>query len=111
MKIDNIKNAAARVTNEAKHNPATGARATGSGASGAASGAPPSGNTGAAANVNLSSQLQSVMEQVGDVAVFDAKKVDEIKAAIANGNFKIDAGKVADGLLKTVSELLQRPKE
>ena len=49
------------------------------------------------------------MEQVGDVTSFDVKKVEEIKAAIASGQFQIDAEKVADGLIKSVSEFIQRP--
>ena len=108
MKIDNIKNAATKVTNEARQGQAATARSVGTAGSDAASGTSAAGATGAAVNVNLSSQLQSVMEQVGDVAVFDAKKVEEIKAAIAGGKFQIDSGKVADGLLKSVSEMLQR---
>lgn len=62
-------------------------------------------------NVNLSSQLQSVMGQIADTKVFDAQKVDEIKAAISSGQFQIDTGKVADGLLNTVKDLLHRPRE
>lgn len=87
------------------------AKAGGSAKSQAAAGASGSGSTGSAVNVSLSTQLQSVMEQTGDTAVFDAKKVDEIKAAISGGHFRIDTGKVADGLIKTVSELIQKPRE
>jgi len=60
----------------------------------------------ASVNVNLSSQV----ERLAEPNVFDAQKVEEIKAAIAEGRFQVDAGKVADGLLKTVKELLQQPK-
>ena len=59
-------------------------------------------------NVNLSSQLQALTENMSDTAVFDAQKVEEIKAAIAEGQFKVDTGKVADSLIETVQNLLQR---
>jgi negative regulator of flagellin synthesis FlgM len=37
---------------------------------------------------------------------FDAKKVAEVKAAIAEGRFKVNAEAVADKLLASVAELL-----
>jgi negative regulator of flagellin synthesis FlgM len=39
---------------------------------------------------------------------FDAAKVEELKSAIASGTFKVDAGKVADGLIASVQEMLAR---
>lgn len=42
--------------------------------------------------------------------VFDTHKVEEIKAAIARGDFSVDTAKVADGLLQTVKELIQPNK-
>lgn len=39
---------------------------------------------------------------------FDAKKVEEVRNAIAEGRFKVDAGAVADRLLASVGELLGR---
>ena len=39
---------------------------------------------------------------------FDAKKVEEVRSAIAEGRFKVDAGAVADRLLASVGELLGR---
>jgi len=115
VKVDNsIKNPASTSATDVKQKQTANAgtaKAGGSAGSSAASGASASGSSGAAVNVNLSTQLQSVMEQVGDIAVFDAKKVDEIKAAISGGQFKVDTEKVADGLIRTVSELLQKPRE
>jgi negative regulator of flagellin synthesis FlgM len=63
-------------------------------------------------NVHLSSQaqLQSLAQTAGASGVFDTNKVEEIKAAIADGRFKVDAEKVATGLLDTVSDLLQSRK-
>jgi negative regulator of flagellin synthesis FlgM len=62
-------------------------------------------------NVTLSAtsvQLQSLESGAGEV--FDAKKVEEIKAAIARGDFSVDTAKVADGLLQTVKDLIQPNK-
>ena len=63
-----------------------------------------------AVNVQLSSQAQSLASQVSSASVFDSNKVAEIKAAIANGSFKVDAEKVAEGLMDTVRELIQNRK-
>lgn len=57
-------------------------------------------------NVTLSSQVQALASQVSSASVFDAKKVDEIKAAIANGQFQVNAESVADGLMDTVKDLI-----
>lgn len=73
--------------------------------------------TGAASpakdNVTLSAtsvQLQSLEAGLAASEVFDAKKVEEIKASIARGEFSVDTGKVADGLLQTVKDLIQPNK-
>jgi len=60
-------------------------------------------------NVHLSSKLQS-LSQMGGNSVFDAKKVEEIKAAIAEGRFQVDPEKVANGLLDTVNDLIHTRK-
>lgn len=60
-------------------------------------------------NVHLSSKLQS-LTQMGSNGVFDANKVEEIKAAIAEGRFQVDPEKVANGLLDTVSDLIHTRK-
>ena len=38
--------------------------------------------------------------------MFDVKKVEEIRNAIAEGRFKVNADAVADKLLSSVSDLL-----
>jgi len=44
---------------------------------------------------------------VGDGGqVFDAGKVEQIKSAIASGQFQVDSSKVADSLLQSVRSLL-----
>ena len=60
-------------------------------------------------SVHLSSTAQS-LSQTGGSGVFDIKKVEEIKAAIANGTFKVDPEKVANGLLDTVNDLISTRK-
>lgn len=58
----------------------------------------------------LSAQLQSLEASVAASEAFDAGKVEAIKSAIANGQFKVDSGKVADGLIATVKDLLNSQK-
>lgn len=54
----------------------------------------------------LAQQLQAMQAKAGTESVFDADKVNEIKAAIMRGDFKIDTEKVADGLIQSVKDLL-----
>ena len=58
-----------------------------------------------AATVQMSGQFQQLERQVGGGS-FDAKKVQSIKEAIAEGRFQVDSSKVADGLLSTVKDLI-----
>jgi negative regulator of flagellin synthesis FlgM len=58
-----------------------------------------------------SSELQSLETRVAAEGAFDAKKVDAIKSAILDGNFKINSEKVADGLINTVKDLLSNKKQ
>lgn len=60
----------------------------------------------ASANVTLSKQVQALSSQVSSASVFDTKKVEEIKAAIAGGQFQVNAERVADGLMDTVKDLI-----
>jgi negative regulator of flagellin synthesis FlgM len=54
----------------------------------------------------MAQQIQSIQSKIGADSVFDADKVNEIKSAIANGEFKVDSEKVADGLIQSVKDLL-----
>ncbi|MHB1332870.1 MAG: flagellar biosynthesis anti-sigma factor FlgM [Sulfuriferula sp.] len=77
----------------------------------AGAGAAPTPATGALKSSSTSSaQLQSLQGAIASSEVFDAGKVEAIKSAIADGKFKVNAEKVADGLLTTVKNLLQARK-
>ena len=59
---------------------------------------------------NTSSSLRAIEKGFAETPIVDTARVDEIKQAIANGHFKVDAGKVADRLLQTVQELIYSHK-
>ncbi|WP_288392197.1 flagellar biosynthesis anti-sigma factor FlgM [uncultured Herbaspirillum sp.] len=74
---------------------------------GAASGNGAPAAAAASDSVRLSSTYQVLETKVNsNSSSFDAKKVAEIKAAIANGTFQIDPEKVANGLIDTVKTLI-----
>ena len=60
-------------------------------------------------NVRLSSQAKA-LSSTSTNGVFDTKKVEEIKAAIASGQFQVDAAKIADGLIDSVRDMIQKRK-
>ena len=63
-------------------------------------------------SVRLSSQGQALAASAAGSSsgVFDTKKVERIKLAIADGQFNVNSEKVADGLLETVRDLLHSRK-
>lgn len=92
MKIDN------------SNTPVAGAKTgetRGSATSKAAAAAPAS--SGASVQLSgLSAQLQSS----NDASVFDAARVSQIKQAISDGKFQINAGAIADRLISSARELV-----
>lgn len=58
----------------------------------------------------LSARLQTIESGLGDGQVVDAARVAEIKQAITEGRFKINAEVIADRLLETVRELIRSHK-
>lgn len=55
---------------------------------------------------NASPQLKSLQAAVATAPDFDGAKVAAIKSAIADGSFKVDAGKVADSIIAHAGALL-----
>ena len=99
MKINDIKNNPGLPVTQS---PAPGAKGTDKTASA---------NPASTDSVRLSSQGQALASAVGGSgAVFDTKKVERIKLAIADGQFQVNSEKVADGLLETVRDLLHSRK-
>ncbi len=54
----------------------------------------------------LASQMASLEQAVSAEPGFDAAKVQAIKQAIANGEFKINPEAIADGLIASTRDLL-----
>lgn len=55
---------------------------------------------------SLSATLQQAEAAMAEVPIVDQNRVDEIKQAMSDGNFKVDAEKVADGLIESAREVL-----
>ncbi|WDZ98016.1 flagellar biosynthesis anti-sigma factor FlgM [Herbaspirillum sp. WKF16] len=102
---DALKSAAGRTTEQTPAQPRNGAQA------GATAGNSAAATAAASDSVRLSSTYQTLETKAsGSNGSFDAKKVAEIKAAIANGTFQVDPEKVATGLLDTVKTLISARK-
>lgn len=50
-------------------------------------------------------QLQNVQAKLSNIPEIDLKKVEEIKTAIAEGRYKVDADKLASNIAKFENEL------
>ena len=74
----------------------------------ATTGAPPSAApTGDRVDLSsLSSGMQKAEAAIQSTPVVNQVRVDEIKQAISDGRFKVDANKVADGLVDSVRQML-----
>ena len=56
----------------------------------------------------LSSQLQALQATIANSPVFDSKKVDMIRSEIESGQFSVDSGKVADGMIQDAVAMLKK---
>jgi negative regulator of flagellin synthesis FlgM len=56
----------------------------------------------------LSSQLQALQATIASSPVFDSKKVDMIRSEIESGQFSVDSGKVADGMIQDAVAMLKK---
>jgi flagellar biosynthesis anti-sigma factor FlgM len=63
----------------------------------------------ASGNARLSSQTLKLASSLAN-SVSEAARVDTIKARVASGAFKVDAGKVSDGLIKSARDLIPKRK-
>ncbi len=63
--------------------------------------------TGKSESVPETDSVQISSASLQSNEVFDSSKVDAIKEAISSGQFTVDTGKVADGLINTVKDLLK----
>ncbi|MCB1932382.1 flagellar biosynthesis anti-sigma factor FlgM [Accumulibacter sp.] len=64
----------------------------------------------AAAEVHLS-EMAGRLQAAGETPAFDATRVAEIKQAIAEGRFTINAEAVADRLIASASELISSQRQ
>lgn len=58
-------------------------------------------------SVRLSPQYQALAKSVSNSSSFNADKVASIKAAIAEGKFTVDAGKIADSVIASAQDLIK----
>jgi negative regulator of flagellin synthesis FlgM len=59
---------------------------------------------------DLSSRLAALETKLGADPAFDSGKVDAIKAAMRDGQFKVNTGVVADRVIESARELLSGKK-
>lgn len=106
------KDKAVKINDTIKGNPALSPATTpANNARGADKAASTTATPAATDSVRLSAQGQAMASAVGGSnQVFDTKKVERIKLAIADGQFQVNSEKVADGLLDTVRDLLHSRK-
>ncbi len=57
---------------------------------------------------SFSTQLQQIESAMATTPAVDVGRVAEIKQAITEGRFKVDSDKVADGLINSVRQMLDR---
>jgi negative regulator of flagellin synthesis FlgM len=107
LKIENsIKTESVKPVSEGQPSPGkSGQRAAANAAASGASGA--SSANSISTHIQLSGQLQNIEKNLSKGEVFDAERVAEIKQAISEGRFTVNADKVADGLLDTVRDLIR----
>lgn len=57
-----------------------------------------------------SAQLRTLENSIANSPAIDSEKVKAIKQAISEGRFQVDNSKIADGLINSVSELINTNK-
>lgn len=66
--------------------------------------------TGQNSEVALSSRLQEIASAMATTPVADNERVNTIRQAISQGTFQVNTGKIADGLITSVREMLAAQK-
>jgi negative regulator of flagellin synthesis FlgM len=61
-------------------------------------------------SVQISEQLQALGALSADTGIFNTEKVNKIKAAIAEGTFRVNATIVAEGMITTAKDLMVASK-
>lgn len=56
---------------------------------------------------SLASTLQKADAALAETPAMDTARIDEIKQAIREGRFKIDASRIADGLIAEVRQMFE----
>ena len=102
MKIDEIKNKPLSVGNDKADAKSAGAASKHATASASGKGAPVESVTLS----TMANQLKSLETSMATEDVYDADKVESIKNAIRDGQFKVNSEKVAEGLISTVKDLI-----
>ncbi|AKU10848.1 putative negative regulator of flagellin synthesis [Azoarcus sp. CIB] len=59
---------------------------------------------------SLSSSLNKAEAAMAAAPEIDRSRVDEIRQAISEGRFKVDANRIADGLIESVRQMLDAQK-
>ncbi|MDR2209829.1 MAG: flagellar biosynthesis anti-sigma factor FlgM [Azoarcus sp.] len=68
----------------------------------------PIANTGEQVQLSsLASSLQKAEAALAETPTVDKARVEEIKQAIRDGHFKIDANRIADGLIDEVRQMFE----
>lgn len=56
---------------------------------------------------SLSSSLNKAEAAMASTPVVDRSRVDQIRQAISEGRFQVDANRIADGLIESVRQMLE----
>ena len=71
---------------------------------------PAAGQSAEVALSPLSARLQEIGSAMSTSPVADSERISAIRQAISAGTFKIDASKIADGLVESVRQMLATQK-
>jgi negative regulator of flagellin synthesis FlgM len=91
---------------KAADKPTAGAEAAGGTAAAAGRAAAAASPAQAGVTVTLSSSASQALSGAGNSDVFNADKVEAMKASIADGSFKVNAEAIADKMLSNAAEML-----